>query len=713
MRVDVETLAPDLDVSTQADSAIRSRLLSARNIGIMAHIDAGKTTTTERILYYTGRVHRMGEVHEGAATMDWMDQEKERGITITAAATTCFWKDYRINIIDTPGHVDFTAEVQRSLRVLDGAIGIFCGVGGVEPQSETVWRQANRYDVPRLAFVNKLDRTGADFDGVVAMMRERLGNTFVPVQLPIGSGDLHVGHMDLVTMEARIFHEESLGATFDDGPIPDDLRPTAERAREMLLEAVAECDDELLERFLAGDEIPTDLLRRAIRRATLTAKVFPVLCGAAFRNKGIQSLLDAVVHYLPSPLDLPDESGVNPKTGQTHSRPPTDRAPFAALAFKVAADPFVGRLTYVRVYSGRLDAGVRVLNPRLGKTERINRILWMHANKREEAEGLEVGNIAAVVGLKQTTTGDTLCDPANPIELEAMSFPEPVISVAIEPKTKADQDRLATALNRLADEDPTFRVTTQEETGQTLVSGMGELHMEIIIDRLRREFRVGANIGRPEVAYKETIRRAVEAEGRFIRQTGGRGQYGHVKVRFEPGEPGSGFQFEDGTKGGVVPKEFISAVALGIQEAMGAGVVAGYPLVDLRAVLIDGSYHDVDSSEMAFKVAGSMALREGAPRARPVLLEPLMEIEIVMPEQYVGDIVGDLNARRGKVEGIMARSDAQVVNAMVPLAEMFGYTTQLRSLTQGRAIYTMQFARYAGMPPEQAEAFIRRVRGGA
>ncbi len=665
----------------------------------MAHIDAGKTTTTERILFYTGRLHRMGEVHEGAATMDWMEQEQERGITITSAATTAYWRrndsEYRINIIDTPGHVDFTAEVERSLRVLDGAIAVFCAVGGVEPQSETVWRQADRYSVPRIAFVNKMDRTGANFEHVIEMMRERLGANAFAVQYPLGEADLFTGVIDIVAMKAFVWADE-LGATITEVEIPDSLRARAEALRHELVEAAVEHHDELLEKYLMGEDLTEEDVRLAIRAATVSGTLFPVFCGSAFKNKGVQRLLDGVIDYLPSPLDVPAIEGRPPYgDGERQTREPSDDAPLAALAFKIMSDPFVGRLTYLRVYSGTLARGSRVLNATRGRKERAGRILQMHANKREEREEVYAGDIAAIIGLKHVRTGDTICDPNHPVILEAMDFPEPVISVAIEPRTKADQDKLGTGLGKLAEEDPTFRVHTDPETGQTIISGMGELHLEVIVDRLRREFSVSANIGRPQVAYRETIRRpAAKVEGRFVRQTGGRGQFGHVVVDVEPGKAGSGFVFEDRVRGGAVPREYIPAVERGVREAMNAGVVEGYPVVDVKVALIDGSYHDVDSSEIAFRIAGSQALTAALRKAGPVLLEPVMDVEVVTPSEYMGDLIGDLSARRGKVGGMTDRGDAQVIGASVPLGEMFGYSTALRSLSQGRAVYTMQFSHY-------------------
>ena len=674
-------------------------LTRLRNIGIMAHIDAGKTTTTERILFYTGRLHRMGEVHEGAATMDWMEQEQERGITITCAATTAFWQrdgsEYRINIIDTPGHVDFTAEVERSLRVLDGAVAVFCAVGGVEPQSETVWRQADRYGVPRIAFVNKMDRTGADFDHVVTMMRERLGANAFAVQYPLGEADLFTGVIDIVAMKAFVWSDE-FGATITEVGIPDTLREKVATLRHELVEAAVEHHDELLEKYLIGEDLTEEDVRVAIRAATASGTLFPVFCGSAFKNKGVQRLLDGVIDYLPSPLEVKPINGRPPQgDGDRQTREASDDAPLSALAFKIMTDPFVGKLTYVRIYSGSLPKGSRVLNATRSRKERAGRLLQMHANKREERTEVFAGDIAAVVGLKSVRTGDTICAPEHPIILEAMDFPEPVIAVAIEPRTKADQDKLGSGLGKLAEEDPTFRVHTDTETGQTIISGMGELHLEIIVDRLRREFSVSANIGRPQVAYRETIRRAVsKVVGRFVRQTGGRGQYGHVVINVEPGASGSGFVFEDKVKGGSVPREYISAVERGLQAAMESGVVAGYPVVDVKVALIDGSYHDVDSSEIAFKIAGTLALKAGLKKAAPVMLEPVMDVEVVTPHEYMGDLIGDLSARRGKVGGMTDRGDAQVIGASVPLGEMFGYSTRLRSLSQGRAVYTMQFSHY-------------------
>ncbi len=691
--------------------ARQTPLRHLRNIGIMAHIDAGKTTTTERVLFYTGRVHRMGEVHEGAATMDWMEQEQERGITITSAATTCHWLrndvDYRINIIDTPGHVDFTAEVERSLRVLDGAVAVFCAVGGVEPQSETVWRQADRYGVPRIAFVNKMDRTGADFEHVVAMMSERLGANAHPVQFPLGGGELFTGLIDIIRGKS-IVYEDELGASYTEGEVPESLKEKVAELRHTLIEAAVEHDDELLEKYLSGEELTEDEVVQAVRSATISGKLFPVFCGSAFKNKGVQKLLDGVIDYLPSPLDIPAILGHLPYHDETReAREASDDAPFSALAFKIATDPYVGKLTFFRVYSGSLKSGSHVLNATRDKKERIGRILQMHANKREERQDVFAGDIAAAIGLKDVKTGDTLCSLESPIILEAMKFPEPVIAVAIEPKTKADQDKLSTGLGKLADEDPTFKVQTDTETNQTIISGMGELHLEIIVDRLRREFGVDANIGRPQVAYRETIRSAAEkVEGKFVRQTGGRGQYGHVVINLHPADPGSGFTFEDKIRGGAIPREYISSVEQGIRDAMDTGVLAGYPVIDVKVELIDGSYHDVDSNEMAFRIAGSMALKEGIKRGSPILLEPIMDVEVVTPADYMGDIIGDLSSRRGKVGGMTDRGDARVIGASVPLGEMFGYSTRLRSMSQGRAVYTMQFSHYEEVPKSKAEDII-------
>ena len=688
-------------------TATRVDLERVRNIGIMAHIDAGKTTTTERILYYTGRTHKMGEVHEGAAVMDWMAQEQERGITITSAATTAFWRDFRVNIIDTPGHVDFTVEVERSLRVLDGAIAVFDAVAGVEPQSETVWRQADHYRVPRIAFINKMDRTGADFFASVQSMVDRLGARPVPVQLPIGQEEHFRGVVDLVEMRALVWQDE-LGTNYEVEEIPAELVEQANEYHHQLIDSVADHDEELLETYLLDEEkVTSEMLKRALRAATLDITVTPILLGSAFKNKGVQPLLDAVIDYLPSPLDLPPVHGIDPRTEHELSRRPAVDEPFSALGFKVMSDPYVGKLTYIRVYSGQVNAGDRVLNTTTGKTERIGRILQMHANHREERELIMAGEIAAIVGFKNTTTGDTLSADTAPIRLESMDFPEPVIAVAIEPKTKGDQDKLGAGLQRLAEEDPTFRVRTDEETGQTLISGMGELHLEIIVDRLTREFNVDANVGRPQVAYRETISKPVEKiEGKFVRQTGGRGQFGHAVINMEPTDPGDGYEFVDKIVGGKIPKEYISSVDLGIQEAMESGVLSGYPVVDIRVELVDGSFHEVDSSEMAFKIAGSMAFKNAEQRAKPKLLEPVMAVEVVTPEEYLGDVMGDLNSRRGRVEGLEPRGNAQAIRARVPLATMFGYATDLRSTTQGRATFTMQFDRYEEVPQSIAGELV-------
>ncbi len=682
-----------------------------RNIGIMAHIDAGKTTTTERVLYYTGISHKIGEVHDGTATMDWMAQEQERGITITSAATTAFWGDYRVNIIDTPGHVDFTAEVERSLRVLDGAVAVFCAVGGVEPQSETVWRQADRYGVPRLAFVNKMDRIGADFQSVVGQIRQKLGATPVPLQIPIGAEDKFRGVIDLVRMKALVFHDEALGAKYDVTDIPADLREEADHAREQMLEAIAEQHDELLEKYLSGETIDEKELKAALREATVTSKITPVLCGSAFKNKGVQPLLDAVVDYLPSPVDIPPIAGINPDNDEPVERPAKDDAPFSALIFKIMTDPFVGQLAFFRVYSGHLESGTSVFNASRSRSERIGRLLKMHANKREEIKEVWAGDIGAAVGLKDVTTGDTICDKANPVVLMSMQFPEPVIAVAIEPKTKADQEKMGMALAKLTQEDPTFKVHTDPETNQTIIRGMGELHLEILVDRMVREFNVVANVGKPQVAYREAITRESQAEGRFVRQSGGKGQYGHVKMRFEPLTDGGEFEFVNEITGGSIPREFIKPVEQGIKEAMENGILAGYPLTGLRAILYDGSYHDVDSSEMAFKIAGSMAFQAGAKKASPVLLEPIMDVEAVTPEEYSGDVMGDLSRRRGRIQQMEDRGGAKAIRAFVPLSEMFGYATQLRSISQGRASYTMQFASYEPAPKTVAEEVIAKVAG--
>jgi len=680
-----------------------------RNIGIAAHIDAGKTTTTERILYYSGRIHRMGEVHDGAATMDWMQQEQERGITITSAATTCYWKDHKINIIDTPGHVDFTVEVERSMRVLDGVIAIFCAVGGVQPQSETVWRQANKYHVPRIAFVNKMDRLGADFFRVVGRIRERLGANAIPIQLPLGVESAFEGVIDLVTMRA-IRHVDELGEKTEEIEIPKDLINMAVEHREEMIEALADVDEQLMEKYLEGEKIAADEIRAAIRKGTLSGQIVPVLCGAAFKNKGVQPLMDAVVYYLPSPLDIEAVVGTNPKTGAVETRAPSLSEPFCALAFKIMTDPYVGKLTFVRAYSGRLSKGAHVYNPVKGVRERIARILRMHANAREDVDQIRAGDILAVVGLQNTVTGDTLCDQNHPIVLESIQFPEPVISVAVEPKTVAEQEKMAAALARLSTEDPTFRMHVDDETGQTIISGMGELHLEIILDRLFREFGVQANHGKPQVAYKETIRRSAEGEGRYVRQTGGRGQYGHVILRVEPLEPGKGIEFINQIKGGEVPKEFVPAIESGVREAMESGILAGYPVVDVRVTLIGGSYHEVDSSEIAFKIAGSMAAKAALRKAEPALKEPIMLVEVVTPESFMGDVLSDLNSRRGQILGMEpGPGGTQVIRAEVPLAEMFGYATGLRSITQGRASYTMEPARYEEVPKNVEEALLVRA----
>jgi elongation factor G len=696
---------------SDAQSAQRHPLAKVRNIGIMAHIDAGKTTTTERILYYTGRTYKIGEVHDGAAVMDWMAQEQERGITITSAATTCEWLDHRVNIIDTPGHVDFTMEVERSLRVLDGAIALFCSVAGVEPQSETVWRQADKYGVPRIAFVNKMDRVGADFMRGVQMMVDRLHARPLILQLPIGREDQFRGIVDLVRMVAYLY-EDDMGVDWQEIPVPDDMRDRAEAERTHMIETLAERDDELMMDYLEGEEISVDRLKAAIRKATLDIDLTPVLCGSSFKNKGVQMLLDAVVDYLPSPLDIPPVEGTNPRSGETVTRAPEDDEPFSAIAFKIMSDPFVGKLTYFRVYSGSLKAGSYVYNSSKDKKERIGRILQMHANHREDITQVFSGDIAAAVGLKVTTTGNTLCDEGGQIVLESIEFPEPVIFVAIEPKTKVDQDRLGESLMKLADEDPTFRVRTDEETGQTIIAGMGELHLEIIVDRLLREFKVDANVGRPQVAYREGITKAVlKAEARFVRQTGGRGQYGHVVIKMTPNEYGKGFSFENKIVGGSIPKEYVPAVEAGMVEAMETGVLAGFPMEDVKVELIDGSYHEVDSSEMAFKIAGSMAFREAAKKAHPVLLEPIEDVEVVVPEEFMGDVMGDLNSRRGHIEGMEPRAGAQVIRARVPLATMFGYATDVRSMSQGRATYTMQFSHYAEVPGTIAQEIIAQQGG--
>ncbi len=688
----------------------KNSLENTRNIGIMAHIDAGKTTTTERILFYTNRVHKIGETHDGGATMDWMVQEQERGITITSATTTCFWKGNRINIIDTPGHVDFTVEVERSLRVLDGAVAVFCSVGGVEPQSETVWRQADRYGVPRIAYINKMDRTGADFMRGVNMIKDRLGANPVPIQLPIGSEDKFVGIIDLVRMKAEIYKDD-LGKEIEETEVPADMMEMALEYREKMLEAAAESDEDLMMKYLEGEELTEDEIRAGLRKGTIDVTMTPVLCGSSFKNKGVQMLLDAVVDYLPSPTDVPDITGINPDTGEEDSRPSSDDAPFAALAFKVMTDPFVGKLTYFRVYSGTLQSGSYVYNSTKGKKERVGRLLQMHANSREEVSEVYAGDIVAGIGFKDTTTGDSLCDEKNEIILESMEFPEPVIDVAIEPKTQADQEKMGIALAKLAEEDPTFKVHTDKETGQTIIAGMGELHLEIIVDRLLREFKVEANVGQPQVAYKETIRSKITGVGKHVKQSGGHGQYGHCVVEFEPNEPGAGFTFENKIVGGVVPKEFIGPIEAGIKEAMLSGLLAGYEVVDIKATLVDGSYHEVDSSEMAFKIAGSMAFKDGCAKASPVLLEPVFKVEVVVPEDYMGEVMGNVSSRRGRIEGMEGRNGLQAIRAVVPLAEMFGYATDLRSRTQGRGTYTMQFSHFEEVPRNVAEAIIEKRKG--
>ncbi|ABP66571.1 translation elongation factor G [Caldicellulosiruptor saccharolyticus DSM 8903] len=680
-------------------------LEKTRNIGIMAHIDAGKTTTTERILFYTGKVYKMGEVHEGTATMDWMEQEQERGITITSAATTCEWRGHRINIIDTPGHVDFTVEVERSLRVLDGAIAVFCAKGGVEPQSETVWRQADKYRVPRIAYVNKMDIMGANFFNVIEMMKERLGANPVAIQVPIGKEDTFKGVVDLLTMKAIIYVDD-LGKVSQETEIPDEVKDIAEEYRIKLLEAVAETDEEIMMKYLEGEEITVEELKAAIRKATINMQMTPVLCGSSYRNKGVQPLLDAVVDYLPSPVDIAAVKGFSPDTGEEIERKTSEDEPFCALAFKIMSDPYVGKLTFLRVYSGVLQAGSYVYNSTKNKKERVGRLLQMHANHREDIDAVYAGDICAAIGLSNTTTGDTLCDENHPIILESMEFPEPVIQVAIEPKTKADQEKMGIALQRLAEEDPTFKISTNHETGQTLIAGMGELHLEIIVDRMKREFKVEVNVGKPQVAYKETIKKSVKVEGKYIRQSGGRGQYGHVWLELEPLERGGGYEFVNKIVGGVIPKEFIPSVDAGVQEAMQSGVLAGYPVVDVRVTLFDGSYHEVDSSDMAFRIAAAQAFREGMKKAEPVLLEPIMKVEVVVPEEYMGDVMGDINARRGRIEGMELRGNAQVIRAYVPLAEMFGYATDLRSKTQGRGTYTMQFDHYEEVPKNIADKIL-------
>ena len=685
-------------------------LEKTRNIGIMAHIDAGKTTTTERILFYTGKTHKIGEVHEGAATMDWMEQEQERGITITSAATTCQWKGHRINIIDTPGHVDFTVEVERSLRVLDGSVAVFCAKGGVEPQSETVWRQADKYNVPRMAYVNKMDITGANFYNVVQMMKDRLGANAVPIQLPIGYEDSFEGMVDLIKMQAIVYGDK-LGKDEEFVEIPEDMKEKAEEYRQALVEAVAESDDELMMKYLEGEELTEEEIMAGIRKQTIACKMTPVCCGSSYKNKGVQPLLDAVVAFMPAPTDIPHIKGINPETGEEDERPSSDDEPFAALAFKIMTDPYVGKLAFFRVYSGTLDSGSYVYNSTKGKRERIGRILQMHANHRQEIEKVYAGDIAAAVGLKDTTTGDTLCDEKAPIILESMVFPDPVISVAVEPKTKADQEKMGIALQKLAEEDPTFRVHTDPETAQTIISGMGELHLDIIVDRLLREFHVGCTVGNPQVAYRETIRKSVKAEGKFVRQSGGKGQYGHCWLELTPLEPGEGFKFDNKVVGGAIPKEYIGPVEAGVKEAMENGVVAGYPMVDIGVTVYDGSYHEVDSSEMAFKIAGSMGFRAGALKADPVILEPYMKVEVTVPEEYMGDVIGDLNSRRGRINSMEARNGAQVIDAFVPLSEMFGYATDLRSKTQGRGNYSMEVDHYEEVPKNIAEAIVAKNKG--
>ncbi|WP_037358720.1 elongation factor G [Selenomonas sp. oral taxon 892] len=685
-------------------------LEKTRNIGIMAHIDAGKTTTTERILFYTGVTHKIGEVHEGAATMDWMVQEQERGITITSAATTCHWKDHRINIIDTPGHVDFTVEVERSLRVLDGTVAVLTARGGVEPQTETVWRQAERYNVPRMAYVNKMDITGADFFNVINMMRERLNANPVAIQLPIGAEDEFKGIIDLVKMDA-IVYEDDLGKVTDEVEIPAEYKEQAEEYREKLIEACAEADDDLMEKYLGGEEVTEEEIRRAIRKATIACQMTPVTCGTSYRNKGVQPLLDAIVAYMPAPTDIPPIAGVNPDTGEADSRPASDEAPFSALAFKIMTDPYVGKLAFFRVYSGVLNSGSYVYNATKDGKERIGRILQMHANNRKEIDVVYSGDIAAAVGLKNTTTGDTLCDESKPIILESMEFPDPVISVAVEPATKNDQEKMGVALQKLAEEDPTFRVHTDGETGQVIISGMGELHLQIIVDRMLREFKVDCKVGEPQVAYRETIRKSVKAEGKFVRQSGGHGQYGHCWLELVPQDAGEGFSFENKVVGGVIPKEFINPIEAGVRQAMEGGVVAGYPMVDIKVIVYDGSFHEVDSSEAAFKVAGSMAFKAGAEKASPVLLEPYVKVEVTVPEEYMGDVIGDLNSRRGRIDGMEPRNGVQVINAFVPLSEMFGYSTDLRSKTQGRGNYSMEVSFYDEVPKNIADAVVAKNKG--
>lgn len=689
-------------------------LTKTRNIGISAHIDAGKTTTTERILYYTGRTHRIGEVHEGGATMDWMEQEKERGITITSAATTAEWKDHRINIIDTPGHVDFTVEVERALRVLDGAVALFCSVGGVEPQSETVWRQMNKYNVPRIAFVNKMDRTGANFENAVQMMKDRLGANAVPVQIPIGDGEMFRGVIDLIEFKAIVFDDTTQGATWDEVDVPEDLKPAAKKARINLLEAVAEHNDDLLMMYLEGETIPVEDIKATVREATISMDITPVFCGSAFKNKGVQRLLDGVIDYLPSPLDVPAIEGHKPRTEDVVTREPNPDGPFAAIAFKIATDPYVGKLTFARVYSGTLNKGDSMINATTEKKERAGRLMFMHANTREDIDEVKAGDICAIVGLKDVRTGDTLCDPDNPVVLESMDFPEPVIRIAIEPKTKADIDKLGTGLQKLAEEDPTFKVSTDEETGQTLIAGMGELHLEIIVDRLKREFKVEANVGAPQVSYREAIRSSVDHKYTHKKQSGGRGQFAHVEIEFSPAEEGTtGLEFIDEIKGGSIPREFIGSVQKGIESALDQGPLAGFPMEGIKARLYDGKFHNVDSDQLSFEIAGRMALREAARRAKPVIMEPIMKVEVITPEEYMGDVIGDLNSRRGRIDGMGQRNDAQVIDAMVPLSEMFGYSTDLRSNTQGRAIYSMQFDHYEEVPKSIADEIAGDAKAAA
>jgi len=690
--------------------AKKESLDKTRNIGIIAHIDAGKTTTTERILYYTGKTHKIGEVHEGTAIMDWMDQEQERGITITSAATTCYWNDHRINIIDTPGHVDFTAEVERSLRVLNGAIGVFCAVGGVEPQSETVWRQAEKYHVPRIAFVNKMDRTGADFFSCVSQMKDKLGANPVPIQIPIGAEDKFKGIIDLIEMKALLFEDSSLGVKFETADIPDDMIEEAKKRRDVLLEAISDENESIMEKYLDGKEISIKELKEAIRKSTLTLGILPVLCGAAFKNKGVQQLLNAVIDYLPSPFDIPSIQGINPQSGKEEERKTDNSAPFSALAFKIMTDPFVGQLAFFRVYSGTLKSGSYVYNSTKDIKERIGRIMKMHADKREDVNEIHAGDICGVIGLKNTMTGDTLCDANRPIILESMKFPEPVISIAIEPGTKAEQNKLGESLNKLMREDPTFKIQSDEETGQTIMLGMGELHLEVLVERLKREFSINANVSKPQVAYKETIKNQVQAEGKFVRQSGGRGQYGHAKIILEPGDkPEGGFEFINKIVGGSIPKEYIPAIKKGMVEAMESGILAGYPLINIKVTLIDGSFHEVDSSEMAFKVAGSMALKNGCKKAEPILLEPVMSVELVVPEQFMGDVISHLNSRRAKINELTDRAGAKVIKALVPLGEMFGYATDIRSMTQGRGSFTMEFSKYSELPQAICEQIIAKA----